>query len=68
MLGWVYRNGFLAVDSWRGVDEEAIRVFVVGDGCGQEETEIIMQVTGSTVVEKTGNCPLESKIKAFFAN
>ena len=24
--------------------------------------------TGSTVVEKTGNCPHESKIKAFFAN
>ena len=60
-------NGFLVVDSWRGVAEEAIRVFVVGGGCGQEEPGIIMRVklaTGSTVVEKTGNCPHESKIKA----
>ena len=56
------RNGFLVVDSWRGVAEEAIRVFVVGGGCGQEEPGIIM------LVEKTGNCPQESKIKAFFAN
>ena len=64
-------NGFLVVDSWRGVAEEAIRVFVVGGGCGQEEPGIIMRVklaTGSTVVEKTGNCLHESKIKAFFAN
>ena len=59
------------LDSWRGVAEEAIRVFVVGGGCGQEEPGIIMRVklaTGSTVVEKTGNCPHQSKIKAFFAN
>ena len=64
-------NGFLVVDSWRGVAEEAIRVFEVGGGCGQEEPGIIMRVklaTGSTVVEKTGNCPHESKIKASFAN
>ena len=42
------------VDSWRGVAEEAIRVFVAGGGCGQEEPGIIIQVklvTGSTVVE-----------------
>ena len=48
------RNGFLVVYSWRGVAEEAIRVFVVGGGCGQEEPGIIMRVklvTGSTVVE-----------------
>ena len=47
-------RGFLAVDSWRGVAEEAIRVFVVGGGSGQEEPGIIMRVklvTGSTVVE-----------------
>ena len=59
------------VDSWRGVAEEAIRVFVGGGGCGQEEPGIIMRVklaTGSTIVEKPGNCPHESKIKAFFAN
>ena len=62
------------VDSWSGVAEEAIRVFVVGGGCGQEEPGIIMRVklatgsTRSTVVEKTCNCPHESKIKAFFAN
>ena len=59
------------VELWRGVAEEAIRVFVVGGRCGQEEPGIIMRVklaTGSTVVEKTGNCPHESKIKAFFAN
>ena len=65
------RNGFLVVDSWRGVAEKAIRVFVVGGGCGQEEPGIITRVklaTGSTVVEKTGNFPHESKIKAFFAN
>ena len=65
------RNSFFVVDSWRGVAEEAIRVFVVGGGCGQEEPGIIMRVrlaTGSTVVEKTGNCPHESKIQAFFAN
>ena len=62
---------FLVVDSWKGVAEEAIRVFVVGGGCGQDEPGIIMRVklaTGSTIVEKTGNCPHESKIKAFFAN
>ena len=55
----------------RGVAGETIRVFVVGGGCGQEEPGIIMLVklaTGSTVVEKTGNCPHESKIKASFAN
>ena len=60
-------NGFLVVDSWKGVAEEAIRVFAVGGGCGQEEPGIIMRVklaTGSTVVEKIGNCPHESKIKA----
>ena len=65
------RNGFLVVDLWRGVAEEAIRVFVVGGGCGQEKPGIIMRVklvTGSTVVEKTCNCPHESKIKALFAN
>ena len=48
------RNGFLVVGWWRGVAEEAIRVFVVGGGCGQEEPGIIMRVklvTGSTVVE-----------------
>ena len=59
------------VDSWRGVAEEAIRVFVVGGGCGQEEPGIVMRVklvTRSTVVGKTGNCPHKSKIKAFFAN
>ena len=53
------------------MSEEAIRVFVVGGGCGQEEPGIIIRVklaTGSTVVEKTGNCPHESKIKAFFTN
>ena len=64
-------NGFLVVDSWRDVAEEAIRVSVVGGGCGQEEPGIIIRVklaTGSTVVEKTGNCPQESKIKVFFAN
>ena len=64
-------NDFLVVDSWRSVAEEAIRVFVVGGGCGQEVLGIIMRVklaTGSTVVEKTGNCLHESKIKAFFAN
>ena len=67
----MYRNGFLVVDSWRGVAREAIRLFVVGGRCGQEEPGIIMRVklvTGNTVVEKTGNCPHESKIKAFFAN
>ena len=45
------------LDSRRGVAEEAIRVFVVGGGCGQEEPGIIMRVnlaTRSTVVEKTG--------------
>ena len=71
MRGWVRRNGFLVHDLRSGVAEEAIRVFVVGGGCGQEEPGIIMRVdlvTGSTVVEKTGNCPNESKIKAFFAN
>ena len=69
--GWMCRNSFFVVDSWRGVAEEAIRVFVVGGGCGQEEPGIIMRVrlaTGSTVVEKTDNCPHESKIKAFLAN
>ena len=48
------RDGFIVVDSWRGVAEEGIRVFVVGGGCGQEEPGIIMRVksvTGSTVVE-----------------
>ena len=50
------RNGFLVVDSWRGVAEEAIRVFVVGGGCGQEEpglgiTMRVKLATGSTVVE-----------------
>ena len=38
----------------RGVAEEAMRVFVVGGGCGQKEPGIIMRVklvTGSTVVE-----------------
>ena len=48
------RNGFLVVDSWMGVAEEAIRVFVVGGGCGREEPGIIMRVklmTGSTVVK-----------------
>ena len=48
------RNGFLVVDLRRGVAEEAIRVFVVGGGCGQEEPGIIMRVklvTESTVVE-----------------
>ena len=52
--GWMCRNGFLVVDSWRGVAEEAILVFVVGGGCGQEEPGIIMRVklvTGCTVVE-----------------
>ena len=37
-----------------GRAEEAIRVFVVGGGCDQEEPGIIMRVklvTGSTVVE-----------------
>ena len=50
-------NGFLVLHSWRGVAEEAIRVFVVGGGCGQEEPGIIMRVklaTGSTLVERTG--------------
>ena len=50
------------VDSWRGVAEEAIRVFEVGGGCGQEEPGIIMRVnlaTRSTVVEKTSNCSHE---------
>ena len=59
------RNGFLVVDSWRGLAEEAIRVFVVGGGCGQEERGIIMRVklaTESTVVEKTSNCPHRSKL------
>ena len=54
-----------------GRGQETIRMLVVGGGCGQEEPGIIMRVklaTGSTVVEKTGNCPHESKIKAFFAN
>ena len=48
------RNGFLVVDSWRGVAEEAIGVFVIGGGCGQEEPVIIMRVklvTEGTVVE-----------------
>ena len=48
------RNGCLVVDSWRGVALEAIRVFVVGGRCGQEDPGIIMRVklvTGSTVVE-----------------
>ena len=52
--GWMCRNGFLVVDSRRGVAEEPIRVFVVGGGCGQEEPGITMRmklVTGSTVVE-----------------
>ena len=38
----------------RGVAEEAIRVFVVGGECDQEEPGIVMRVklvTGSTVVE-----------------
>ena len=40
--------------SGRFVAEEAIRVFVVGGGCGQEEPGIVMRVklvTRSTVVE-----------------
>ena len=28
--GWMCRNSFLVVDSWRSVGEEAIRVFAVG--------------------------------------
>ena len=65
------RNGFLKVDSWRSMADEAIRIFVVGGEYGQEEQGITMRVklaTGSIIVEKTSNCPHESKIKAFFAN
>ena len=43
-----------------GVAEEAILVFVVEGGCGQEKLGIIVRVklaTRSTVVEETGNCP-----------
>ena len=64
--GWMRRNGFLVVDSWRGVAEAAIRVFVVGSGCGQEEPGIIMRVnlaTGSTVQCTPCNKELSSLLK-----
>ena len=46
------RNGFLVVDSWRGVAEEAIQVFVVGGGCGQEEPGIIISLARHTPQSK----------------
>ena len=42
------QDGFLVVDSWRDVAEEAQRVLVVGGGCGQEEPGIIMRVKSAT--------------------
>ena len=59
------RNGFLLVDSWRGVADEAIRVFVLGGGRGQED-RYVSEISDRK--HRSGNCPHESKIKAFFAN
>ena len=44
---------------------------LVGSGSGQEEPGMIMRVklaTGNGPEEKAGNCPHQSKIKAFFQN